>query len=109
MKYEREILAILTEAGNNGLSVGKIARHVFNANNSIFEPITFDEVREVVGRYLRLQACRKDGVVEKGEKRGVYRINMHSNDTRQLLLRFFPFEDETEKGEPSVDQSLSLF
>lgn len=109
MKYEREILAILTEAGNNGLSVGKIARHVFNANNNIFEPITFDEVREVVGRYLRLQACRKDGVVEKGEKRGVYRINMHSNDTRQLLLRFFPFEDETEKGEPSVDQSLSLF
>lgn len=109
MKYEREILAILTEAGNNGLSVGKIARHVFNANNSIFEPITFDEVREVVGRYLRLQACRKDGVVERGEKRGVYRINMHSNDTRQLLLRFFPFEDETEKGEPSVDQSLSLF
>lgn len=109
MKYEREILAILTEAGNNGLSVGKIARHVFNANNSIFEPITFDEVREVIGRYLRLQSCRKDGIVERGEKRGVYRINLHSNDTRQLLLKFFPFEDEIDKSEQPADQSLSLF
>lgn len=108
MKYEREILAILTEAGNKGLSVGKIARHVFNASNSIFEPIAFDEVRGTVGRYLRTQASRKSGVVKRGDRRGIYCINLHSKDTRQLLLKLFPPKDEAGEN-PPADQSLSLF
>ena len=40
LNYDKEIWRVLTEAGMNGLSVQKIARHVFNAsNNHPFNPI----------------------------------------------------------------------
>lgn len=36
MRFEKDILLILIEAGDNGLSVNKISRHVFNTHNSFF-------------------------------------------------------------------------
>ena len=36
MQYDKEILRVLAEAGNEGLSVQKVSRHVFNACNSLF-------------------------------------------------------------------------
>ena len=52
MRYEKEIVDVLAKAGNNGLSVKKIARHVFNASNSFFEVLDFSEVHQQVQRCL---------------------------------------------------------
>ena len=37
-EYDREIFKVLSEAGEQGLKTEKIAHHVFNACNSIFNP-----------------------------------------------------------------------
>lgn len=39
MNYDSEILFVLTEAGEKGLSVKKIARHVFNNCNGLFDVV----------------------------------------------------------------------
>ena len=38
IKYEQEVFRVLTEAGEEGLAVQKIALHVYNACNSLFNP-----------------------------------------------------------------------
>ena len=60
MKYEKEILLFLAEAGNNGLSVKKIARHVYNASNNFFEELDFQEVHNAVQQYLTRNSKNRD-------------------------------------------------
>ena len=45
MNYGNEIIAVLYEAGNDGLSVHKIALHIHNTHNTLFSPTAFAEVR----------------------------------------------------------------
>ena len=49
MNYGQEILNVLCEANKKGLSLKKIARHVYNMNNGLFDELTYDDVyRDVV-------------------------------------------------------------
>lgn len=110
MNYDREILYILGEAGYKGLSVRKIARHVFNNNNSFFDNVSFDDVYRYVSSYLKRNSKSRESVVEKTEVRGVYRINMSSVMFRQLQFDFR--EDVPDAGSENKeieDRSLSLF
>lgn len=110
MNYDREILYVLSEAGVKGLSVRKIARHVFNKCNNFFDNVSFDEVHHYVASYLARNSRQKTPVVEKTEVRGVYRLSMSSGDSRQLL---FNFSEDTERKEieavKTEDKSLTLF
>ena len=108
MNYEKEILQILTEAGTKGLSVRKIARHVYNTSNTFFNVLDFEEVHAAVQQYLFRNSRKKNAVIEKTPVRGVYRINKNSAEFRQLMLLFMPEEDTVVK-KPSMDGSLSLF
>ena len=47
MSYEQEIKELLFEAGKEGLSAKKIARHIFNKHNGLFETTPYD-------RFIRL-------------------------------------------------------
>lgn len=109
-KYNSEILRILVEAGNEGLSVKKIARHVHNACNTLFSSVCFDEVYTYVSQYLIRNSKNADSMIARTDVRGNYRINPRNEDSQQLMLRF---QDECNEKEdtpkPSVDQSLSLF
>lgn len=110
MNYDREILFVLNEAGDKGLSVKKIARHVHNRCNSLFEEVQYEDVRRYVGDYLNRNSKLTGSIIERTEVRGVYRINMSSGDSRQLLFDFKDDIDEEEKKEDEVeDRSLSLF
>ena len=104
-KYNSEILRILVEAGNEGLSVKKIARHVHNACNTLFS-----SVYTYVSQYLIRNSKNADSMIARTDVRGNYRINPRNEDSQQLMLRF---QDECNEKEdtpkPSVDQSLSLF
>ena len=44
MNYDREILAVLTQAGEKGLKLEHIVRHVYNACNSMFTPLNYKDV-----------------------------------------------------------------
>ncbi len=108
MKYEKEILRILSVAGSTGLSVKKIARHVFNASNTFFETISFEEVHVYVQQYLLKNSKNPDSIIESAGVRGTYRMNPSSKESQQLMLLFR--EDEQEEPETKQeDQSLSLF
>ena len=55
MSYDSEIIKVLVEAGEKGLSIKKIVQHVYNASNSLFCMITYDEVYTYVAQYLLLK------------------------------------------------------
>lgn len=110
MNYDKEILFVLNEAGANGLSVKKIARHVFNNCNSFFDVVTFDDVYRYVAAYVKRNSKKDDSVIERTDVRGVYRLNL-TNTSRQLQ---FVFKEDDEAGndtgaDTAEDKSLSLF
>lgn len=107
MQYEKEILLILAEAGDEGLSVRKISRHVHNACNSLFNPVDLKEIHKHVQGFL-LKSCKAPGSAIEKKRKGVYRINKVNLSQQQLLLHFHETVKEVEE-KPAVDQSLSLF
>lgn len=87
MNYDQQILHVLMEAGPQGLSVKKIARHVFNAQNSFFSDVDYEAVHIAVRQYLQRQSSRRNGLVAR-VSHGVYQLNTHTDEARQLLLEF---------------------
>lgn len=105
MNYEGEIVRILSEAGADGLSIKKISRHVYNASNTFFETVDFEEVHRFVYNWLLRKSRQSCPIIEKTQ-RGVYRLNPNSGAFTQLMLAF---DNETiVENEKPVQQDLSL-
>lgn len=112
MNYRKQILEVLFEAGHEGLSVHKIAIHVHNTSNTLFKPTSFDEVRRDVQLWLLRNSQSKTSPVTHCERRGYYRINMKSLETRQTLLNFDKQDISSNDIQPTDDnanQQPSLF
>ena len=111
IKYEQEIFRVLTEAGEEGLSVQKIALHVYNSCNSLFNPVSYDEVYGFVSRFLITKSRMPHSLIERTAYRGVYHLNFNLKETQQLVLQFKQETDADveEPKAPPVDMSLSLF
>lgn len=109
MNYDRDIIFVLGEAGPKGLSVKKIAKHVFNHNNGFFNVVTFDDVYHYVSSYLIRNSKSPDSIIEKTEVRGVYRINLSSKAGNQLQFDFVEDDEPEPKKNDNDDLSLSLF
>ena len=113
MNYDQEILKFLTLAGDKGLKAEKIARHVFNACNSMFTPLDYKDVHAYVSQFLIKYAKDSTSVIEKGEGHGVYRLNLKSNKAQQLMLKFGAHEEDVQEEDAleagSVTGELSLF
>lgn len=111
MNYDREIIRILTEAGEEGLALRNISRHVHNACNSFFAPVDFDTVHDYVGKFLLRQARDPQSLIERLPGRGCYRLNAKSLEGQQLMLRFSDGSatDSEKETTQDIDLSLSLF
>ena len=111
IKYEQEIFRVLTEAGEEGLAVQKIALHVYNACNSLFNPVRYEEVHAFVSRFLITKSRMPHSLIERTAYRGVYHLNFNLKETQQLVLQFKQETDADveEPKAPPVDMSLSLF
>lgn len=109
MKYDNDIIRILHEAGREGLSVRKIATHVYNANNGFFDTTDFEEVVSRVYSYLLRNSKKKHSFIERTGRRGIYRLNMAAEKDGQPMLRFFDQQDNTPTQTSTSDLSLSLF
>ena len=111
MTYDQQILKILTEAGERGISVQNISRHVYNLNCTFFHQPDYEEVRSYVQQYLLKNSKSPASLVESMERRGYYRLNTRNNaDARQLLIEFRQDSSSDEKEEkPAKDLSLDLF
>ena len=111
MTYEQQILNILTEAGERGISVLSIARHVYNLNSTLFHTPDFEEIHTFVQQYLLKNSKSSQSLIEATGRRGYYRLNTEgSADARQLMLNFRE-EQQTEAPveAPPQDMSLDLF
>jgi len=107
--YEQTIFRILKEAGPAGLSVKKIARHVYNEQNTFFSVVDFADVHREVQLFLMRNSRQANAMLEHAEGRGMYRLNQNSPKTMQLMLEFSNDEDEDDAPKPTTDLSLSLF
>ena len=111
MTYDQQILQVLTEAGECGVSVQAIAKHVYNMNCTFFVQPDFEEIRTYVQQYLLRNSKSQQSLIESTGRRGYYRLNTDgSADARQLLLQFRDEkEEELEEEKPQQDLSLDLF
>ena len=112
MTYDSQILQILTEVGEKGISVQLLSKNLYNLNSTLFYTPDFEEIRSYVQQYLLKNSKSAQSLVESTGRRGYYRLNTQNNaDARQLVLKFKEssnIQDEKEE-KPSVDLSLSLF
>ena len=110
MTYDQQILKILTEAGERGISVQAIAKHVYNLNLTFFQTPDYAEIRSYVQQFLLRNSKSSLSLVESTGRRGYYRLNTTgSADARQLMLQFHDSEEEEKEEKPRQDLSLNLF
>lgn len=108
---ERQILQILSAVGQHGISVYALTMHVYNMNATFFSQPDLDDIRNGVQRFLLKNSKSDSSLIERTERRGVYRLNTaHNADARQLMLEFHEEKHPEEKEEkPKEDLSLDLF
>lgn len=111
MTYDQQILQVLTEAGEGGVSVQAIAKHVYNMNCTFFSQPDYEDIRSYVQQYLLRNSKSSQSLIESTGRRGYYRLNSErSADARQLLLQFREeLVEEKEEEKPKQDLSLDLF
>ena len=111
MTYDQQILKILTEADERGISVQAIAKHVYNMNLSFFNTPDYEEIRTYVQQFLLKNSKSNLSLIENTGRRGYYRLNTKgSADARQMMLQFREERvEEKEEEKPQQDLSLNLF
>lgn len=110
--YEKQILRILLDVGARGISVKKLAKHVYNLSCTLFSQPEFDEVYRQVQYYIYSRSRSSKSIIENTGRRGYYRLNMRSSTVSQLMIDFNASDGEGQPDEPekpAPDLSLSLF
>jgi len=107
--YERQILQILSEAGERGVSVQALAKHVYNMNNTLFaEPPVLDDIHHYVQQYLLRSSKSPKSAIERTGVRGFYRLNPHLLTDAQHQMLHFKDAEKNEESESSCHEDLSL-
>lgn len=96
-------------ASDEGMHVAKISKHVFNACNTFFSTVSYEEVHREVLAILTRQCKNEASVVERAPQRGYYRIRRDTDEGMQLQLQFREAQEEPEQPASTPDLSLSLF
>lgn len=113
MTYDRQILEILTEVGEKGISVQLLSKHLYNLNVSLFAVQNIDDIRAYVQQYLLRNSKSDKSLIESTGRRGYYRLNTANNaDARQLMLEFKSHEEMVQAEDAQLqqpDMSLDLF
>jgi len=107
--YEQQILRILLDVGARGISVKKLAKHVYNHYSTLFDQPDFRDVYRYTQLFVQRHSRSAQGLVEHAERWGHYRLNRRTADAQQLMLQFSEESEETPVEKPVVDLSLSLF
>ena len=87
--YEQQILRILLDVGAPGISVKKLAKHVYNHYCTLFYQPDFDEVYRFVRQYLTSRSRSQQPMIERAEKWGHYRLKSNAVEgVKQQMLQF---------------------
>lgn len=111
--YEQDIIRILQEAGKNGLPVKKIAKHVYNMRNGLFNTISYDEVYKDILAYINKNNKSRHPLLKKTGKWGYYSLSNYLEAARLQTFNFDAVEEDSDDDSSKVinteDLSLSLF
>ena len=110
VNYDQQILKVLTEAGDYGVSVQSVVKHVYNMNRTFFSQPDYEDVKSYVQQFLLRNSKSSQSLIDRTERRGYYRLNTSgSTDARQLMLQFSEVQEEKKEEKPQQDLSLDLF
>lgn len=114
MATDLQILQLLAKAGSRGLTCKMLAKHIYNANNSLFEAASFADIYRDTHACLVKMARQKDPFIEKTGQWGYYRINKENIERAQNFpLNFLDYEEEsdTPNDTPTISPDIypSLF
>ena len=107
MKYKQDIIILLSEVGDAGLPLQSIVKHIYNAHNSLFEPIKEENVYQSVRSFLIKNSAAKVSLFTKGTDRK-FRINNNSAEAKMLQLQFQDNKKEKKDNQPSTIDELPL-
>lgn len=105
MKYEQDIIDLLIKVGEAGLPLQSIVKHVFNAHNSIFEPIKEQNVYQSVRSYMIKNSSSIYSLFVKGDD-GKYRLNPKSQMATALTLQFGEDEETPKQQDSAAEPQL---
>lgn len=88
VEYEPIIISILAEAGKKGLALHKIARHVHNRVNTLFDTVEYDVVYAEVRKIIYKNSRNSYSVFKRTPVRGRYCLNKNSGKLCQQELDF---------------------
>ena len=113
MNYERQILQILIEVGDRGISAQLLAKHVYNMNVSFFATPDLNEIKNYVRNFVIRNSKSSKSLLEKTGRWGFYRLNTKNAIARRTIQEAKkPQEtasDESDSGRSQPDLSLDLF
>ena len=96
LEYTKDIFELL-QNNPQGMSAKEIARYVYNVHNTLFHPVSFDEVCHSVIAYLANSSRRKNSPIEK-TFRGVYCLSEQYLREQSMML---DFTDESQMHDAS--------
>ena len=106
------VIRIMLEAGNKGISLRYLVLHVYNAYNSLFHPVSKEEVRDYVYHLVRNHSTLPTDPFEKIGW-GKYRLNRRSQKVVQAYIDFSGEQKECkveeERCKPTDVDSPTLF
>ena len=111
--YQLSILSVLAEAGEGGISVQSVIRHVYNMNCTLFAQPDLQAIQTYVRGFLLRNSRTPKSLIAKTGRRGYYKLNTAANaKARQIVSDFrrkHQEEDTLKEDKPQPDLSLSLF
>lgn len=73
--YKQQVLEILMDVGERGISAALLSKHVYNLNCTFFFQPDIDEIRRWVWSYLQRNARSRHPLIERTGRHGYYRLN----------------------------------
>lgn len=114
MTYDQQLLQILMDVGERGISIRLLTMHLYNLNTSLFSQPDYEALHSYVQQYVARNSRSSQSLLVATGKRGHYRLNTGgSADARQLMLQF---REELQEGGVEMEEqpqqqdfSLDLF
>lgn len=109
--YKQQVLKILMDVGEGGMSASLLSKHVYNLNCTLFFQPDVDEIRRWVSSFLQRNSRSRHPLVEHTKRHGYYRLNKRGiSYMRKMMLAQqepdSPQEKEPEKQLPAPSPGL---
>ncbi len=113
--YKLQVLKILFDVGERGMSASLLSKHVYNLNCTLFFQPDVKEIRRWVWSYLQRDIRSRSPLVERTGRHGYYRLNKNGvtfiRSQQQLLLNAESSDENADDDalNQCVDTSPGLF